>query len=299
MAFWSALVRPRVGTSMFIREAGETHATIDVRFPPVTTPPAIGASLQRAERGASGAAHVVARRQRSRTTGLRLQLLRGFGLVHAGETIAVPLAGQRVAAFLALRGRPVHRLVVAGTLWMDSSEEQAGASLRTALWRLRLVAGDLVAVNGSALTLADDVRVDVREAQRRAALLVKTPEEYGEQDLAVLEAEGDVLPDWYEDWVLVERERYRQLRLHALEALCRALASAGAHAEAISAGLAAVACEPLRESAHRALMQAHVAEGNVCEALRQYELFRGQLMALLGLEPSRRMQMLVARLRQT
>jgi DNA-binding SARP family transcriptional activator len=69
--------------------------------------------------------------------------------------------------------------------------------------------------------------------------------------------------------VLVERERFRQLRLHALEALCRRLTGDGLHAEAVDAGIAAIAAEPLRESAHRALMSAHVAEGNRGEAMRQ------------------------------
>lgn len=228
---------------------------------------------------------------------MRLELLRGFALRQTGSTLELPLAAQRVVAFLALQDRPVHRLVVAGTLWIDASEEQASASLRTALWRLGRVVSDVVTITGANLTLTCDVGVDVHQAERRAELLLKTPEEYCERDLVVLGADGDLLPDWYEDWVIVERERYRQVRLHALEALCRALARAGAHADAVIAGLAAVAGEPLRESAHRALMSAHVSEGNVCEALRQYELFRDQLAKAVGLEPSERMQILVARLR--
>jgi len=84
----------------------------------------------------------------------------------------------------------------------------------------------------------------------------------------------------------MERERYRQLRMHALEILCVRLSGAGRHGEAVEAGLAAVSGEPLRESAHRVLIGAHLAEGNRCEAIRQFDRYRGVLQRELGLEPS-------------
>jgi DNA-binding SARP family transcriptional activator len=98
--------------------------------------------------------------------------------------------------------------------------------------------------------------------------------------------------------VLIERERFRQLRLHALEALCRRLTDAGRHGEATEAGLAAVACEPLRESAHRAVVAAHLSEGNAGEALRQYEACRALLGRQLGLEPTAAFERLMAPLRE-
>jgi DNA-binding SARP family transcriptional activator len=97
---------------------------------------------------------------------------------------------------------------------------------------------------------------------------------------------GDLLLGWYEDWVLVERERLRQLRLHALEALSGLLLAVGDLPTAVEAALAAVAIEPLRESAHRAVIQAHLAEGNRVEALRQYASLRQLLRDEVGVEPS-------------
>jgi DNA-binding SARP family transcriptional activator len=98
--------------------------------------------------------------------------------------------------------------------------------------------------------------------------------------------------------VLIERERFRQLRLYALETLCERFTAAGRIAEATQAGLAAVACEPLRESSHRALVKAHLADGNAGEALRQYRLYRELVRTQLGLEPSPRMDELVGALTQ-
>ena len=105
----------------------------------------------------------------------------------------------------------------------------------------------------------------------------------------------DLLPACYDDWILVECERFHQLRLHALEALCERLTAAERYGEAIDAGLAAVCGEPLRESAHRALIKAHLAEGNYAEAGRQYELCRRILRDELGIVPSEGLRKLMQR----
>jgi DNA-binding SARP family transcriptional activator len=88
----------------------------------------------------------------------------------------------------------------------------------------------------------------------------------------------------------VERERFRQLRLHALESLCESLAAAGEYGAAVDAGMACIAAEPLRESAHRALIGVHIAAGNRNEALREYRLYCALMRNELGLRPSARME---------
>jgi DNA-binding SARP family transcriptional activator len=108
-------------------------------------------------------------------------------------------------------------------------------------------------------------------------------------DLAVplLEAGSpEVLPGWYDDWVLMERERLRQRMLHALEALSGKLIRAGRFAEAVEAALVAVSVDPFRESAHRALIEAHLAEGNHFEARRSWQSYRDLLRSELGVNPS-------------
>jgi DNA-binding SARP family transcriptional activator len=229
---------------------------------------------------------------------LALSLLGGFELRSDGDAVRVPLSAQRVLAFLALHGRPLARVYVAGSLWIDLSERRAAAALRTALWRLSSPAAEAVRCDAQTLALDPRVDVDLAAAARRAhELLGSAGAEPVPGDVALLRESGDLLPDWYEDWVLIERERFRQLRLHALEALCRSLTCAGRHAEATEAGIAAVAAEPLRESAHRTLVSAHLAEGNAGEALRQYELCRKILRRELGLQPSPEFTRLVTTVR--
>jgi DNA-binding SARP family transcriptional activator len=187
-------------------------------------------------------------------------------------------------AFVALRERPTLRLHVAGTLWIDLPEKRALANLRSALWRLRQPGPEIVVADGPYLALRPDVRVDVRDLTARSQSMPVN----GTRALAsydVLSA-GDLLPDWYDDWVLTERERLRQLRLHTLEQLSADLAAAGRFGEAIDAALAAIADEPLRESSHRQLISAYLEEGNRVEAVRQFDAYARLMHEELGLEPA-------------
>ena len=152
----------------------------------------------------------------------------------------------------------------------------------------------VVWVNGPHLALATGVEVDLHAATLRARAVIRQREAHSEPDHRLLLHAGDLLPDWYDDWVIYERERLRQLRLHALEILCGQLVRQGRYAEATDAGLAAVAGDPLRETAQRALIAAYLAEGNPSDALRQYDLYRRTLADTLGLAPSPCMHALVA-----
>ena len=106
----------------------------------------------------------------------------------------------------------------------------------------------------------------------------------------------DFLPGWYEDWVLLESEDWRQLRLHALEALAGRLTAAGRFGEAALAAHGAIRADPLRESARACLIRVHLTEGNRSEALREFERFSHILKAELGLTPTPQLRRLVATL---
>jgi DNA-binding SARP family transcriptional activator len=148
------------------------------------------------------------------------------------------------------------------------------------------------------LCLRAGVQVDVRTltAFGRAA------DQPGRSILALLTGMSwfdlslDLLPDWYEDWLVDDREGVRQLRLHALERMTDELSLSGRHAEAIQAALAAVRLEPLRETAHAALIRAHLAEGNRSEALRQFARYQAILETELAVEPSESIRRLVSSL---
>jgi DNA-binding SARP family transcriptional activator len=228
----------------------------------------------------------------------RLTLLGGFGLIYYGREVSLAPGPQKLLAFLALHLRPVLRTYVAGSLWPDGTEVRSSASLRSMLWRLRSLRPPAVRATSSHLCLADGLVVDVREVAGTVRRLVDRSSPCPADDLDPAPLTGELLPDWdADDWVLVERERLRQLCLHGLEAMAERLLALGQYCDAIEAGLAAVRGEPLRESAHRVLISAHLAEGNSWEALRQYRWYQRILGQELGIEPSPRMAQLVSELR--
>ena len=85
---------------------------------------------------------------------------------------------------------------------------------------------------------------------------------------------------------MFERERLRQIHLYGMEALTTALRRVGRAADAVIVGLAVVASDPFRESAHRLVIEAHLDMGNVAEARRQFDLCRRYLRRHLEIEPS-------------
>ena len=105
-----------------------------------------------------------------------------------------------------------------------------------------------------------------------------------------------LLPDWYDDWVALERERLRALRAHALEAsVPSGSPRPGRFGEATEAGLASIRDEPLRESAHRALDRRPSRRGeprfgaSAVPGLRSASSSESS-----GIRPSPRMEALVA-----
>jgi len=233
--------------------------------------------------------------RRPRAGIFRLALLDGFDLRRDGRTIALPLDAQRLMAFLALHSHSLQRSYVAGTLWLQATDDHAHASLRSALWRVRLAGASLVDASRHEVQLGRHVAVDVREQIDLAQRLLD-PSAVSEDSHTLL-LDGELLPDWYDDWVLFERERVHQLRLHALEKVAERLTGQGRFGEAVDAVLAALRADPLRESSHRVLMKTYLEEGNRLEAMRHYELYRDRLGRELGLEPSRELSELLGNVR--
>ncbi|GAB3809768.1 AfsR/SARP family transcriptional regulator [Micromonospora zhanjiangensis] len=217
----------------------------------------------------------------------QLFLLDGFRLLRAGVPVLVPRGLQRVIALVALRPGAT-RTHLAGLLWPETPEDRALPSLRTALWRLRRQAHCPIVTVGDTIALDPDVYVDVDDLVRTAARIRDGGDPRG-ADRILTTGRHDLLPGWYDDWVLLERERLRQLRLHTLEEMARVQLRLGRHGEALQSALEAVRAEPLRETPHRLIVETHLAEGNAYEALHAFYVYRDLLLRDLQLEPSEAM----------
>ena len=220
---------------------------------------------------------------------VRIQLLDSFEVRRDRGVVPLPMSARRVVAFLAVRSHPVLRVHAAGSLWLDSPEERGFASLRSALWRIHRSGLALVEARGDTLRLHPEARVDVSEATALARRLIGSVPMGAGADVDWLPLTRDVLPDWDEDWALVEREHFRNLALQGLESLCEHLTAQGRLREALEVGLAAFGRDPLRESTHRLLVRIYLADGNAFDAVRQFRLYRDLVTSRLGVEPSAQM----------
>ena len=213
-----------------------------------------------------------------------------------GGDVTVPAdrTSQKLLALLALRGT-LSRPQIWGILWPDATTARASGSLRTAVWRLAAGPVQVLKISHAQLGLLPNVRVDVTDMYSTAASLDAGPHRCAGATETSLFGE-DLLPGWDEEWLLGARERIRQLRLHTLEALSAQLLQEHRFGAAVDAALAAVSADPLRESAHRALICAHLAQGNAAAALRQFGICQTLYAHELDTVPSPALFALVAQL---
>ncbi len=228
---------------------------------------------------------------------IEISVMGSFSVTVDGKDAGtLSMGSQRLLVFLALREDAVSRIAVAGTMWPEASDRRAGDSLRSALSRLDPSMREAILDASAGLRLAEAVGVDLRHSQALAERLIQHGTVTDDADLtaeAVKSLSLELLPDWYDDWVVAEAEDWRQLRLQALEAQARILTEKGRLAGAAGAARAAIRVEPLRESAHACLVRVHLAEGNQSEALRVFDRYREMLFDELGLEPTPLLSQLV------
>jgi DNA-binding SARP family transcriptional activator len=215
-----------------------------------------------------------------------IRLFGGPYIQSARSRLDIPEGSKRLLVFVALRPGRTERRHVAGILWPDVDEGRAAGNLRSALWRLHKADIDVVESDKHSLATRTGAVLDIdlikewshRVISGRATArdLAKVPN--GTESF-------DLLPGWYDDWVLLERESIRQRMLHALEALSYFLIDEDRSGEAVLVSMSAVTADPLRESAHRAVICAHLAEGNLSEAHRTLESYRVLLWRELRVSP--------------
>lgn len=221
---------------------------------------------------------------------VELDLLRFWQLRRDGEIVHVAARQQRLIAALAVRG-PRVRSYVAGLLWPDCPEPRALESLRVSVHLVTRQVPGMLAKDGSVLALDPSVQVDL---YRVRALLHEGPAGNGKAKNALLDLrDAELLPGWYEDWVLFEQGRLHQDRLRALTLLAGSLLSAGDCEGAAEAAGAALEIEPLYESAVRALVTAELTMGNPVSALHAYDNYTNALRTDMGVLPSQALNNLI------
>jgi DNA-binding SARP family transcriptional activator len=220
---------------------------------------------------------------------VRLQLFGPVRLFAADGTDVTP-RGQKVLGLLALLGLArdgrLARVTAASRLWSGSHD--AKANLRQCLRELRRA----LDAAGPGLLRTDDYELVLDRERLAVDALALDGVESGEATIVAAFDDDCLLRDLeisdpiFDEWLTLERGRWRD-RLHqALESQARARLAVDDSATAIALASRLVGFEPTLEAAHRVLMQGHAAQGNASLALRQFELCRGCLASELGVAPS-------------
>ncbi|MCW3819215.1 hypothetical protein ONA91_32715 [Micromonospora sp. DR5-3] len=232
----------------------------------------------------------------SQSTTAQVEVLRHFRIIKDGSVLDLGHSGERLVAYLALEDRSRTRDQVAAALWAEATQPQAAASLRRALSIVRRRVPGLVRRETNRLSLSAEVAVDAR-VQRGLIDAITIGEKNTADGHELRLLREDLLPDWDELWLSAARQELRLLRLLSIEAIAAAQLAEQRPGAALAIVLLAVRDEPLRESAHRLVIQAHLAQGNQVEAAHQYLRYRNLLWENLRLLPSPGMEALVQPLR--
>ncbi len=220
---------------------------------------------------------------------VEVRLLAGFRLRVGRRELMVPVNSQRVLAYLAVcadAGQAQRRNEIAERLWIDEPLQRAQAILRNAIWRIRQADDRLLVAERQLIQLGPTVDVDLHRSMPQAMGLLLSDQEPAVEDTLLPHLVSDLLPGWDDEWLLLERERIHQIRIHALEILAQRLCRRGQVIPALNAAYSAIASEPLRESARAVLVELHMAQGNVVEARKQVEAYSKLLWLEMKLRPS-------------
>jgi DNA-binding SARP family transcriptional activator len=187
----------------------------------------------------------------------------------------------RLLAYLVLHGGgPCRREVLQALFWPEKPPHLAANNLRQTLWYLRQhLPFDMLLRQDDTVQWAPDLPTWVDARVFEAAL------DAGDLDAALELYAGPLLPDAYDEWAQLERERLHLRYLSALEARAHALYEARQWAAALADADTLVAADPLNESAVRLTMACQWALGQREAARRCYDAYRQRLKGELNVAP--------------
>jgi predicted ATPase/DNA-binding SARP family transcriptional activator len=209
-------------------------------------------------------------------------------------------------AYLAVTRRAHTRDKLAALLWGEMSDADAKNNLRQALTNLRKFFDDELTITRDSIEFTGDGFVDSEKFEadiKSASTLDLEPASVILIDSLHL-YRGDFLDGFhvrdapeFEDWMLAERARLREVALQTIHTLTQFHTQRGHFTEAISFASRLLTFDPWREEAHRQLMLLQARTGQWTAALAQYETCKKILERELGVEPSLETTSLYERIR--
>jgi len=220
---------------------------------------------------------------------LRVRLLGTFNVTYKNKVVSLASRpAQSLLAYLILSAGTAHRREkLAGMLWPDSLEGTARDNLRHALWRVRKA---LESGSPTPFLQADDLSIGFKQSSEYwldAAELENVSETAPADELiAVLSAyEGELLPGFYDEWVVLEREHLSSIFEHHMARLMSLLQANQRWLDILDWAERWIKLGQKPEPAFQALMSAHAAKGDMSKVAATYERCVRSLREF-GIEPS-------------
>lgn len=218
------------------------------------------------------------------------------------------IKAQELFCYLLFNRKQAHtREALSEFLWVDYPPEKSRKYLRQALWRLQscLSQGSCrspLLVDSKWIQFAPDTEfwVDAEEFER--AYNQAGNGEFSTNDFEQLQQtvslyKGNFLEGWYQDWCIIERERYQRIYLMMLGRLVQYCEVNGDFEAGLAYGAEILRSDRAYERAHRQMMRLYLLSGDRSQALRQYERCVDALNEELGVAPSKRTIQLYEKIR--
>ncbi|WP_284025060.1 bacterial transcriptional activator domain-containing protein [Arthrobacter sp. zg-Y1219] len=216
---------------------------------------------------------------------LKLDVVRIWRLRRDGAVVHVASRQQRLITALAIRG-PCLRSYLIGLLWPECPESKALESLRVSIHVASRQVPGLIVNDGRLLSISTRVEIDLHRVQAAIRALHDDQQDANASVYLRELRDAELLPGWYEDWVVSAQVRLTQDRLSAFLLFAERSLERGNPLLAEAAAAMAVEIEPLHENAVRLLLTAQMQQGNPAAALRAYERYRKQLESDFGIGPA-------------
>jgi DNA-binding SARP family transcriptional activator len=232
---------------------------------------------------------------------LAIRLLGGFQVMHDGERIAAlntPRLQSLLGFLLLRRGLPQSRQTLASMLWPETNDGQARTNLRNLLHRLRAALPQpdtflVIDTQSVAWRPGSPYVLDVEQLE----LALEAAGQVGDDASARTALErathlyqGELFPECYDDWAVVERQRLHELAMKALGEQVHLLERGEDYAAALERAQRLLQLDPLREATSLSLMRLHLLLGERAAALRVYHQFAAALRDELAVEPGPEMR---------
>lgn len=217
--------------------------------------------------------------------------------------LALPGKAQELLVYLLIhRKHPHSREKLAGELWRDTQPGPSKKYLRQCLWQLQQgldrsgifgrpravqCVQQWISIDPEAAMFSDVHRFDescdrIRDIPGEAL----SDEQMQAAQAAAALYRGDLLSGWYQEWCLIERERYQGQYLALLDKLIDGNVARGRYDQGVAHCMRILTLEPTRELTHRKLMRVYALAGDRSAALRQFDLCEAALRKEYAVRPS-------------